>query len=142
MNRVDVATMVPVDKVARIVVSDERSQEREYNSAGHITSLAPLPTTQFCGPRKDDLTGLKSGRFVVIGCAALRKARGSNTTRWVVRCSCGRYQIMTSKAVKKNHTDTMCVECRRTNHTAKLRMRDTETRQNLHLRKRFSPRLR
>ena len=102
---------LPVDKIAALVVSKSSEPTQTFTRNHKITSMVPLPMQQFWGPRKDDLTGLKCGRFTVIGCSLYRAPGKVNTVRWVVRCSCGRYQLLTSKAVKKNHPDTMCVEC-------------------------------
>lgn len=56
-----------------------------------------------------DLTGLKFGRFKVIGYSAEKSGR------WVVRCQCGNYEFRTSKAIKNPNNDRdMCVECRAT----------------------------
>lgn len=112
----DIYNRVPVDKVAAIVVSKSSVESSEFRVGHKITSMAPLPTTQFIGPRHHDLTGRKVGRFTVVGCAVWRPKNwktNTNNTRWVVRCSCGRYEMLTTKAVKKAHESNMCVECRR-----------------------------
>lgn len=104
---------LPVNKLAALAVSKSNHQARDYYPASNITSMTPLPTIRWFGPPKDDLTGRKSGRFTVIGCALFRAGGKSNATRWVVKCKCGRYQMLTSKAVKKNSPQNACVECRR-----------------------------
>lgn len=102
----------PVDKTAAFVVSRSSEQGINFRKKNLISSMSPLPTRMFNGPRKDDLTGRKSGRFTVIGYSTIIPGRGSlrNPGRWVVRCSCGRYQIASTKAVKSS-TYTMCREC-------------------------------
>jgi hypothetical protein len=119
---IDTATRIPIDNTARIVVSDNRDQEREFRCGDVICSMVPLPMAPFVGPRKDDLTGRKCGRFTVIGCALYRAPGRNNTVRWVVKCHCGRYQLLTSKSVKKNHPSTMCVECQKNVYVAKAKM--------------------
>lgn len=106
----------PVNKIAALVVSRVKDVNPEFRCGDHICSLTPLPTAKFTGPPEHDLTGKKSGRFTVIGCALWRPAshkKYSNSIRWVVKCKCGRYQMMATKAVKKNHPSTACVECQK-----------------------------
>lgn len=106
----------PINKIAKQVVSKYNEQEREFKNSNTISSMTKLPVMAFSGYKKHDLTGKKCGRFRVIGCAVYkRKNVRVNATRWVVRCSCGRYQMMTSKAVKNDKPYQMCVECRITN---------------------------
>jgi len=110
----DINIEYPIDRKASIVVSKCNDQQRSSKNNCTINSMIRLPTTQFSGYRKHDLTGRKCGRFTVIGCALYKRPnRRVNATRWVVRCSCGRYQMMTSKAVKNDAPYQMCIECRR-----------------------------
>lgn len=106
---------LPIDKIAALVVSRSADKGVDHKQTQLISSMTPLPIGPFTGPRKDDLTGRKSGRFTVIG-PALWKPKNhltsTNSQRWVVRCSCGRYQMLTTKAVKKNSPQTACVECK------------------------------
>lgn len=107
----------PIDSTAKRVVSKVGHQQVSFIPADHIYSMVPLPTRQFNGPKKDDLTGYKSGRYTVVGCALFMPknfARSTNNTRWVVKCTCGRYAMLTTKAVKKNSPETMCNECQKT----------------------------
>lgn len=57
-------------------------------------------------PHFVDCTGVKFGRFTVIGLAA------EHPQRWVVKCACGFYSLRSTKAVRnpKNTTDC-CKEC-------------------------------
>lgn len=77
--------------------------------------MSPLPMRQFPGLRHHNLTGKKCGAFIVIGCALWVPANylrdRSNRIRWVVKCKCGRFGMLTTKAVKRNHPDTQCDEC-------------------------------
>jgi hypothetical protein len=85
--------------------------------------MAPLPTRMFNGPKKDDLTGMKSGRFTVIGYSTWIPGKGKlkNPGRWVVRCYCGRHQIATTRAIKNNYDTHMCIECRLTSNPPTLK---------------------
>lgn len=54
-----------------------------------------------------DLTGVKFGRFTVLGLMA------SDGGRWVVRCACGSYETRRRKAItNQNNKWDRCVECR------------------------------
>lgn len=109
---------LPVDSVATRVVAKTTHHGVDFSSGHKITSMSPLPIKQFLGRRIDDLTGRKFGTFVVIGCSLWMPKNwrtSTNSTRWVGRCKCGRYQIFTTKAVKKNHPKTSCVDCQRLN---------------------------
>jgi len=105
---------LPIDQTAARVVSKVSESEREFHPGYKVTSMVLLPTTQFTGPKKHDLTGRIFGSFIVIGHSLIRPTTTENNTRWVAKCKCGRYQIFTTKAVKKNSKLTMCVECRKT----------------------------
>ena len=57
-------------------------------------------------PQSEDLTGVKFGRFVVVG----YYAKGG---KWVCKCSCGRYAIRRTKAIfNKENTQDRCQYCR------------------------------
>jgi hypothetical protein len=105
----------PIDSVAARVVSKVKDNAALFNCGNKITSMSPLPMRQFPGFRHHDLTGKKCGSFTVIGCALWvpknHLQQRCNTVRWVVKCKCGRYQMLTTKAVKKNSPQTMCVDC-------------------------------
>lgn len=44
-----------------------------------------------------DLTGMKKGRFTVIG---LLPGKGKKGYRWLVRCTCGKYTMRGTKSIK------------------------------------------
>lgn len=117
---------LPIDKTAALVVSKSGHQGFDFRNGNKITSMSPLPTRQFSGPRHDDLTGKTFGDFTVIGCALFvpknHLTSRSNSVRWVARCRCGRYQIFTTKAVRRERPrlndgveyKIACVECEKT----------------------------
>lgn len=112
---------LPVNSTAAFVVSNPKHQQVEFNPGNRVQSMAPLPTKAFTGKKEHDLTGHKVGRFTVIGCSLWRPRSGrTNATRWVCRCTCGRYQLFTTKAVKNNNPDLACTECYKT-HTMRER---------------------
>ena len=63
-----------------------------------------------------DLTNIKFGRFKVIG---LKK---DNASRWVVRCSCGVFELKKAKAIKSElNSHDMCNVCRKFEYLKKGR---------------------
>ena len=107
---------LPINKTATLVVSQNNDVGREFKVGSKIVSLAPLPTQQWPFNPKDNLKGHKVGRFTVIGYAFWRPNNyktPANSVRWVVKCTCGRYQIMTTKGVKNANPKLACVECLR-----------------------------
>lgn len=64
-----------------------------------------------------DLSGVKFGRFTVIGLLD-RKSMGfcgkNSVAKWLVRCDCGRFEHRTAKSIRNplNNQDRCC-ECRR-----------------------------
>jgi hypothetical protein len=109
---------LPVNKIAAFVVSKSEEKGVKLNIGDQLFSSTPLPTTAFTGRPEHDLTGRKCGRFTVMGCAVYRAPGRVNTVRWVVKCTCGNYQIMTSKAVKRNkdNPEMACLACQQTRH--------------------------
>jgi hypothetical protein len=110
---------LPVDKTAAIVVSKSDEHGIEFRCGHNISSMTRLPTRSWPNKKEDDLTGRTSGRFTVIGYALWKPKNwrtSSNSVRWVVRCTCGRYQMLTTKAVKNNSPYNMCEECYRINN--------------------------
>lgn len=58
-----------------------------------------------------DLPGKKVGRFTVIGLA--EEFNPKKNARWVVRCSCGRYEFRKAKALRNpSNIDDCCSECK------------------------------
>lgn len=57
-----------------------------------------------------ELVGHQFGRWRVIGLSAL--GPGNSGARWVVKCSCGRYEHRSHKAIKRAPTTgDCCAEC-------------------------------
>lgn len=107
---------LPIDKIAALVVHKPKEQTRDFRRIeGYISSMSPLPLGVFNGIKEHDLTGVKYGRLTVIGFALFRPNNwktSTNSARWVVKCSCGRYEIRTTKSIKKAYTQSArCREC-------------------------------
>jgi hypothetical protein len=110
---------LPVNKLAALQIC-KNSEAKVSVGYGHkITSMIPLPTTQFHGKKEHDLSGKRVGDFTVIGFALWKPANwrtSTNSARWVAKCKCGRYQQFTTKGIKKNINNPMfaCVDCQKT----------------------------
>lgn len=103
---------LPIDKLAALVVSENLEHGYEFKCGNRISSMSPLPTVQWPYAKSDDLTGMKTGDFIVVGYSAWKpRTHQPNNVRWVVKCKCGRYEIRTTKTVKKNHPSNACSEC-------------------------------
>jgi len=96
----------PINKTAAIVVSKGFSYETKTIHSLVLFSENPLKTVP--PPKHDnfiDLTGAMFGRFTVIGWSYDKKKK------WVVRCSCGNYEVRTKKCIQQNAKDQMCIKC-------------------------------
>jgi hypothetical protein len=106
---------LPIDKIAALVVSKPKELTRDFRHSHMVSSLSPLPITSFLGPKEHDLTGRKCGRLTVIGNALFKPKNwrtDKNSVRWVVRCSCGRYEHRTTKTIKKADPISCCNQCK------------------------------
>lgn len=117
---------LPINKTAKNVVSKSHEHGPDYFRNSYISSMSPLPIIEYNGNIKNDLTGLKKGKLTVIGKYPKGKSNGSKKlrkTRWVVKCICGRYEVKTSKSLKKESTqhhepnNHMCHVCAYNDHS-------------------------
>lgn len=108
-------TPVPVNRAAASIIRPGIRYEENFISLGEILSEAPLPTIPY--PRsarpEDDISGLKFGRFTVIGMADLPSR--SSKASWVVRCACGRF-CYRKKASLMGCAGSTAAMCRRCDH--------------------------
>jgi len=111
---------LPINKNAKEIVSRSVHHGAEFKRDHRISSMIQLPLRHFTGLRKDNLASLRFGRFVVIGVSdTIRNIKSGKNPgiRWVVRCSCGRYEIRSTKGIKnlirghKNAPNQMCKVC-------------------------------
>ncbi len=104
---------LPVNKKAKFVVSKSKDQWCKFNYGSMLASPIPLPTTTLkaIGSKRIDLTGRKKGRLTVVGLSASFRGVSRKGLRWVVRCSCGMYEIRTEKTIKKGSDKDMCQRC-------------------------------
>jgi hypothetical protein len=101
----------PVNRLTASVIRSGIHYEETFTPKSEVVSLEPLPTRPY--PRNsnpsDNLTGLKVGRFTVIGMSA-------TSSSWVVKCACGRYVYRKAKVLKavtglEGHLQVMCSRC-------------------------------
>jgi hypothetical protein len=95
----------PINKTAALVVSKGYSYETKTIHSPTLFSENVLRTIPTPNVVITDLTGLKFGRFVVMGLSYDVKKR------WVVKCSCGNYEVRTAKCINKKLDDQMCIKC-------------------------------
>jgi hypothetical protein len=119
----------PVNRTAAIVVGSKGDHWNAKVPSYHMHSDTPLPIipmskADLMNPEYVDLSGTMYGRLKVIGYYGNK--------RWVVRCSCGAYEVRRAKAIKSPVKDVfrepMCAKC---DYTVKIstasywKMRDT-----------------
>lgn len=107
---------IPQDIVAKRVVFDDgdhynpkvKSNTHCYSTAmPSIRPMESLPYKVKRDPNFKDLTGIKKGYFTIVGlfdCQTFDK--------WVLRCSCGNYEIRTAKTINKieDRVDQNCCQ--------------------------------
>ena len=110
----DILHSKPANKTAALVVSKGTEYDHYVKSSGAMESDMPLPMLINIpsGSKKEhDITGFRSGRFVVIG-RSIRIGSEKTTFRWVAKCDCGTYAIRTRKSVLNESNGDMCSKCR------------------------------
>ena len=109
---------VPVNRVSAVVVGKGFAYKPNKNiTQRHWKNLQPTKKVNY---KETDLTGLKFGRFTVIG--KYGNFGKKKKPRWLVRCTCGDYETRTSRAINnpKNNNDC-CDYCR---HLIQLKRTD------------------
>lgn len=76
-------------------------------------------------PQFTDLTGLVKGRLTVVGRCGRHKKK--NSAQWLVRCTCGRYETRTTRALRPDRSNDRCQDCERLDWTRKT-LKDAENR--------------
>ena len=100
------AIAVPADRTAAQVTGKGFEYEPDVKVLTADQDM-PIPTKPLPRTLNQDLTGMRIGRFTVIGLARDIKAR------WVVRCDCGIYSLRLAKSIKnKDNIQDRCGLCR------------------------------
>jgi hypothetical protein len=78
-------------------------------------SLCPVPVAEVMrrnpSTKFSDMTGARFGRIEVIG---LAQFIGNGSSKWVVRCDCGRYEIrlwLNLRNMKRKGRESCCGHC-------------------------------
>jgi hypothetical protein len=103
--------LAPVNALAARVVSSGTHFDPiiKPHTIAHFDVMPAVKKWEGLGITDTDLTGRTFGRFKVMGYSATHKAR------WVVRCSCGAFELRTSKGIRNpNNNRDMCIVCRST----------------------------
>src|SRR5688572_5807614 len=110
----------PVNLTAvRILKGGEHYQHNGQVGANyHFETCPPLVDPKRLRLSTPNLTGRRFGRFEVVGMAATIPGTRNTGGRWVVRCSCGDYEVRTAKAIKNlSNGNDMCHICRKHEQT-------------------------
>ncbi len=102
-------TRSPINRTAARVVAPGQHYVADKTN-GCVCQGTPPP---YRAPKEHelDLTGMRFGRFTVLGIAS------ETTNRWVVRCNCGNYSLRKPKAIKNpNNVADACEQCRHIIH--------------------------
>lgn len=111
----------PLDRVAARVVMKGEPDPRRNRNADMLHSVTPMAVrapkrAERMNPSFSDLTGVKFGRFQVIGIADTT-ASSHGAMLWVCRCACGDYELRRAKAIRNpQNIDDCCVMCRQVNY--------------------------
>ena len=116
----------PVDKNTAMLLTTKGEQHAESKVPDHQYCEANPPPAMLQGRQKaqwladrniDDLTGHTWGRMTVVGliirpgCDPLQQSGVlDGKIRWVSRCNCGNYMLLTGKAVRKKAMP-QCLVC-------------------------------
>jgi len=109
---------LPVNKSSKSVVSKSNERYNNFHPGDMLTNSIGLPIKNIPS-HVNDLTGIKKGRLTVIGLSASFSKDNGHGYRWVVRCSCGRYEIRRSRTILKGNQNDMCNICKRTTFKSK-----------------------
>jgi hypothetical protein len=105
----------PVNATAAKVASRsgvQWSPEKDLDKPWQVRSDAPLPTRPFRGPPENDMTGDRKGRLTIIGQSHTARCSNGKGSAWVVRCTCGYYEIRRIQTWKKLPPErAMCTHC-------------------------------
>lgn len=113
-----IAAAAPINRTAAVVTSGSRERsDRPLPPKDRWLSHAPPPTIpeRYWPARHsgfEDLCGRKLGRLTVVG--YLGKQNPKKKARWLVRCTCGDYEVRSAAAIKAGHDqDDCCWGCHR-----------------------------
>lgn len=110
-----IAASSPLDSTAAKVTARGTHYEPEigFGSQAHWDAPPPIKPYRH-NPQCQDLTGLKFGRFTVIGLHdSKRGSHAKGPATWICKCVCGDYESRTKKAITNpKNTQDACKKCR------------------------------
>ena len=104
---------LPVNKSSKYVVSKANERYSNFNPGDMLTNSIGLPVKNIPS-HVNDLTGIKKGRLTVVGLSASFSKNNGRGYRWVVKCSCGRFEIRTARTILRGSRFDMCNVCKST----------------------------
>lgn len=106
------ATLAPVNRTAGMVVGPgDPRHECTFNPIVYRSDSPSMRIVPFTGPADMDLSGVKIGRWRVVGYLGKAKQWSHKTGRWLVKCDCGAYELRTSKSLRNPDAVQMCQGC-------------------------------
>lgn len=96
----------PVNKTAARVVSAGTHYEPANADRADEWDDNP-PKTSAVPKNAPDITGERRDRVVIVGYLM----SGTNGSKWIGRCDCGRFVTRNGKTWRKNHGPNMCQDC-------------------------------
>ncbi len=112
------STSAPIDRLAATVTSGSSETYEPKglfpaDQVGHIHDKVPPPYQAAPGKCSwtENLIGQSFGRLRVLGKFTGRIGKNGRA-RWVVRCTCGAYEVKRAKTLKSG-ASTMCEACHR-----------------------------
>lgn len=109
-----IISSVPINgTAARVVAKGSRYIQKRVTNHLHW-DICPKLRQPLHGAL--DLTGVKFGKFVVVGLLYFdrfkQKRKKNNPARWVCKCECGRFEARHAKTIKKDASENdRCQEC-------------------------------
>lgn len=126
-NRADISQIQALDPVNKDAMKTMWKGTRyfRFDKNVQVDHWDIAPETSFIARSlkgsKNDITGIRNGRLVVVG---LLKRTGKRA-RWLVRCDCSKYTVRSHKAMlNNNNISDRCCYCKETQYRSHQATRD------------------
>jgi hypothetical protein len=108
----NIVSRIPVDKTARLVTGEGVSYEPDCQLKQNLHNKNIIAVDKERTKRSPHklLVGTKKGRLTVLG--IMLTGNRKKKAVWVVRCSCGSYEVRKLKTLNKSKQDDSCLECK------------------------------
>jgi hypothetical protein len=111
-----IASSAPLNTTASVVRDSPGEHWSPQPKDDRIHSDVPIPCARLPAGAAD-LTGLRTGRLVIIGYHSRRKKNGR---MWVVRCQCGAYEVRKASKLTAERPpgapELTCMDCEALRH--------------------------